>query len=743
MSSIKEKLPLVLVVEDDEAARYMIREALEQNNFEVEEAHNGLVGIKNFKNRIPDIILSDVMMPHMDGFEFCAKIREEPAGAHVPILIMTALDDYESITQAYQAGATDFITKPINYLLLSHRLQYMLRAKRTADEFRISENRLANAQRLARIGHWELNMNSGQMHCSDALRDLLEIDQSTPLDNMDEFIRYIVDSDRDQYVNQFVESRKKKEGFTIEQRLTTGSGALIHVLNFAEYRLNPLNGEDILSGAIQDITRHKRVEQQVQSLSFYDKLTGLPNRQYFMRNLRQAIYLASRKSRGLAVLVLNLDRFERINNSLGYDTGDKVLLTVKQRLQDCIRKCDLVAQGEDGTNGALAHLGGDDFVVMITEPTSAEDSAVVARRITEALSTPIILGDNEVTITTSIGISIFPDDGHSEEVLMNNASTALQNAKSEGRNRFKYYKKEMNIRAFEKLSLEASLRRALEENQFELFYQPKMSLKNGNVFGAEALIRWCHPDLGMVSPAEFIPVAESSGLIIPIGEWVIAEAIQQLEKWQENGINLQNLSINLSARHVHDKNLLGLITDAFRRHAVNPALFEIEVTESMVMDNVDSVIPILKKLQATGLSISIDDFGTGYSSLAYLKKLPINTIKIDQSFVRELHTNEEDIVIVDAIIALSKSMKLKVVAEGVEIAEQAEILSGKGCDIGQGYFYSRPANVSEFEEWYLDYQACNKSVVNLKLARIESSMAFWPGDFTGSCFIATVRLLVK
>ena len=324
-----------------------------------------------------------------------------------------------------------------------------------------------------------------------------------------------------------------------------------------------------------------------------------------------------------------------------------------------------------------------------------------------------MLGENEITVTSSVGISVFPDDGLSEEELMNNASTALQNAKSEGRNRFKYYKKEMNVKAFEKLSLEANLRRALEKEQFELFYQPKMSLLNGQVYGAEALIRWCHPDIGLVSPAEFIPVAETSGLIIPIGEWVIAEAIRQLEAWQVAGISIQNLSINLSARHMHDKKLPGLLRATFDKHNVDPALFEIEVTESMVMDNIDNVIPILRDLQSIGLTISIDDFGTGYSSLAYMKKLPIDTIKIDQSFVRDLHVNDEDRVIVDAITALSRSMNLKVIAEGVENAEQADILLERGCDIGQGYYYSRPVNVKEFEEWYRGMQQEEKNVVNL------------------------------
>ncbi len=714
MNEEKKTLPLVLVVEDDEAARLMIREALEQNDFEVEEAHNGLVGLRSFNERVPDIILSDVMMPYMDGFEFCTEVRKLPAGQYIPILIMTALDDYESITRAYTVGATDFITKPINYLLLAHRLQYMLRAKRTADELRKNENRLENAQRLARIGYWELELGSGRMHCSTELKNLLEIDDTRKIENMDEFIRHVVDADRDEYLNCYIEARKNRKGFTMEQRLTTGSGALIHVVNFAEYQTDNQFGNDVLSGAIQDITNRKRVEQQVENLSFYDKLTGLPNRQYFLRNLRQSLNLATRKSRRLAVLVLNLDRFERINNSLGFDAGDQVLLTIKERLKECVRSCDLVAKGEEESSSALAHLGGDDFVVMVTEPGSAEDSAVVARRITEKLSEPIMLGENEITVTSSVGISVFPDDGHSEEELMNNASTALQNAKSEGRNRFKYYKKEMNVRAFEKLSLEANLRRALEKDQFELFYQPKMSLLNGQVYGAEALIRWCHPDIGLVSPAEFIPVAETSGLIIPIGEWVIAEAIRQLEAWQGTGISIQNLSINLSARHMHDRKLPGLLRAAFEKHKVDPGLFEIEVTESMVMDNIDNVIPILRDLQSIGLTISIDDFGTGYSSLAYMKKLPIDTIKIDQSFVRDLHVNDEDRVIVDAITALSKSMNLKVIAEGVENAEQADILLQRGCDIGQGYYYSRPVNVKEFEEWYLGMQQEEKNVVNLK-----------------------------
>lgn len=438
------------------------------------------------------------------------------------------------------------------------------------------------------------------------------------------------------------------------------------------------------------VSEIKRIEAEaketIHRLTFTDTLTGLPNRMLFHDRLTLALAAARRKRRILAVLVINLDRFNLINDTLGHETGDLLIQAISERLSACLRDCDTVAR-----------LGGDEFTVLLTEIANVQDAVLVAQRIVDELSLAFTINDRELLLTTSIGISLFPSDGEDSVSLVKNANAALYRAKENG-NTYQHYAPAMNATSAERLALDNSLRRALERNELMLYYQPQLDLRTGEVVGAEALIRWRHPDLGLVSPAKFIPLAEDTGLIIPITEWVLKTACEQTMAWHEEGAEDLRISVNLSGKHFRHRNLAQTITKALDDSGLPPSCLELELTETILMENQDSTIEILRLLNYLGIQFSIDDFGTGYSSFSYLRRFPISTVKIDQSFVRDLTNCVDDAAIVTAIIAMAHRMRLKVLAEGVETAEQLAFLVEHGCDEMQGYYFSRPIPPEEFRE---------------------------------------------
>lgn len=703
--------PFVLVIDDDLDLRKLIKKKLESEGFSIEEADSGEAGLEKFALFRPDVVLLDVGLPELDGFEVCRRIRELEHGKYLPILMLTASDDLESISLAYQAGATDFSAKTDHYELLVHRLRYMLRTKNIEHELRISEARLANAQRIAKVGHWELDMSKQALKCSEGICKVLQLGEDG-LVSLPEFLQYIHQEDRTNFqsaIKQVAEEKGKRE---FELRMKSAQGVLYTVRVMAEYYLGVDGSERKIIGILQDVTELKRTEQQIEQLAYHDKVTGLPNRIFLKRYLTHLLSLSRRKNTRVALLYLDIDHFQRINTSLGYNAGDELLVGISQRLQECLRGSDCIStplktpgvELERNNNvDNISHLGADEFVVVLSEIQEAEDAAIVCRRIKDGFSRPFTIRGNEICISLSIGITVYPDDGQNEETLMKHIAVALNDAKDSGRDGYKFYTKSMNARSLERLSLETSLRKAVEQNQFSLYYQPKLSLSDHRLLGAEALIRWQHPDFGLVSPADFIPIAETTNLIIPIGTWVLSEACRQLAEWDKQGLSLQNLSVNLSANHLIKPDLHDELQSALVENGITPTRLDIEITESVLMDNIDAVVPILEKLKSLGIDISIDDFGTGYSSLNYLKRLPVSTIKIDRSFVKDLPDNEDDIVIVDAIIALSHSMKLKIVAEGVENAEQCAFLAARDCDQVQGFYFSPPIPADAFIRWAMEY----------------------------------------
>ncbi|WP_245573453.1 putative bifunctional diguanylate cyclase/phosphodiesterase [Marinimicrobium agarilyticum] len=434
-------------------------------------------------------------------------------------------------------------------------------------------------------------------------------------------------------------------------------------------------------------TMEERVQhaQKVEYLAFHDSLTDLPNRAYFSRMLTQSMLEARRYHREFALLFLDLDRFKNINDSLGHDAGDELLQEIARRLTLSIRESDIVAR-----------LGGDEFVVLLPEITNPEQVVPVAEKILAACARPFTLVGQEFRVTVSIGITLFPQDGDDEQTLMKNADMAMYHAKEMGKNNFQFFSESLSNDSLERLTLESSLRHALERDEFRLYYQPKRNMKSGEITGVEALLRWKHPELGLILPMQFIPMAEENGLIVPIGRWVFRTACQQSVDWQAQGMPPISMAINLSARQFIDEHLLDDIKLALEETGMNPSLLELEITESMVMRDVDATLAILNELKAMGVRVAIDDFGTGYSSLSTLKQFPVDTIKIDASFIRDLTRSLEDRGLTEAIIAVGRNLSLNVIAEGVETSEQYEFLQGQACDEFQGFYGNEALPAEEF-----------------------------------------------
>jgi diguanylate cyclase (GGDEF)-like protein len=451
-------------------------------------------------------------------------------------------------------------------------------------------------------------------------------------------------------------------------------------------------------GVGKDITERKHDEERIHFLANHDALTSLPNRAMFGDVLNLAIRNARRYNRSFAVLFIDLDRFKNINDTLGHEAGDKLLQEMGKRISETLRSGDVVAR-----------LGGDEFVVLVQEVGEAKQAEAVARKVLATLVKPMSIRGQECRVTASIGICMYPSEAQDEQSLMKNADIAMYRAKDDGKNNYKFYSEEINIHTFERLAMETSLRRGLERNEFFLHYQAKLDLRTGRITGVEALVRWQHPEMGMVPPVQFIPLAEETGLIVPIGKWVLNAACTQCVAWQRESLPPLCMAVNLSARQFADEDLVKDIAAALESTGLQPELLELELTESMVIQNPERAGRVLAELKKMGTRLAIDDFGVGYSSLTHLKRFPIDTLKIDRSFIRDLPQDLEDKAITQAIIAMGKSLGLTVVAEGVETLEQQTFLHDHACDEMQGYFFSKPIPGDQFAQLFRRHLESSKT----------------------------------
>ena len=675
--------PLILVADDDPTHRMVLQEVLEQAGNRVITAEDGETALVLFAQKKPDIVLLDVDMPKMDGYSVCKQIRELETDRETPILIVTGLDDSESVKRAYDAGATDFVSKPIPWPILAHRIRYVLRTSRALNDLRGLIRSVPDLIFIVdKDGEVQEGLSGADANHTQQIRALTTASHINfyPCDQDDRALACI---------RRALETRKPQiyehslEGLDIE----------------LETRFIARDEHSVLA-IVRDITQRKESEAKIFDLAYFDGLTALPNRQLFSNSLERTIERAAREEESFAILFIDLDRFKRINDTLGHSVGDELLKSVAERLGDCIRSTDMLERTGICTQDYvdLARLGGDEFIIMLYGVKTEGDISSVASRIISVLTPPFNCSGHQFVVTPSIGIATYPQDGKSGEELLMNADSAMYRAKAAGRNNFKFYSETMRTRSLHRLGTENALRDALENGEFELHYQPKVDIKTWVVVGAEALLRWKHPEQGDIPPAEFIPIAEETGLIVPIGQWVLAETCKQLKVWADTDLRELSVSINISSHQFHAEGLVDDVLGAIADAGVSAKLIELEITESLLLQDIDNTVDALNKLKDAGITISIDDFGTGYSSLSYLNRLPIDTLKIDRSFVKDLHQDTDAAAICAAILAMSEKLGLNVVAEGVELEEQLDFLRRHGCHQIQGFLYSPALPPAQFEE---------------------------------------------
>jgi diguanylate cyclase (GGDEF)-like protein len=729
----------ILVIDDDPAIRQLIADYLSTKNFIVLQAGEGKVGLNLFARENPDLVLLDLRLPGMDGLEILSHLNAN--SPETPVIIVSGQGTIKDSITALKTGAWDYITKPIfDMQILDIAVRHVLERARQAQE----KNKYhKNLEEKLQKGSSDLEQRS--LELEKAYRNLnREIEERRRAEKViqqeNTFIQTIIEGVREpamiispdfgvQMMNQaalsVLPSKQASLGqltcyqayrqantpctgedhqCVLKEVIKTGKTVAIHhketlgdgVERFFEIEASPLwNANGTLHGileVIRNITDDLSAETQLREhrerlyhLVYHDTLTNLPNRVLMQDRLSRMMMKAKRNNSFVAILFLDLDRFKKINETLGHNIGDKLLLDVARRLENCVRKSDSVAR-----------LGGDEFGILLDDLRDVKFVAVVAQKILLALSKPILIEDYELYATSSIGISLYPNDSENEDVLLRCADTALYRAKDAGKNTYQYYTADMNTRAFEFLLLESGLRKALDNDELVVFYQPIINLEDKKLISMEALLRWQHPEKGMISPGDFIPLAEETGLIESIGEWVLRTACAQNKKWQDAGYPPVRVSVNMSARQFNKKNVVEAISEILEETGLNPEHLSIEITESIIMHDVESTITKLNQLHKMGINLSIDDFGTGYSSLSYLKLFPINILKIDRSFVFNITSDSTDAAIATSVILLAHSMNLKVAAEGVETEEQLEMLRRKGCDYIQGFLFSKPVSAEKF-----------------------------------------------
>lgn len=693
----------LLIIDDDLLIRMIVAESLKAAGFDISEATDGLSGLAQIEQRRPDLVLLDVMMPGMDGYQVCRTLRERPELARIPVIMLTGLDDTASIERAYECGATDFIAKPINAALLTYRVRYALRASRMVDEIERHRTSLANAQRIARLGSWTWHPASARFEYSAEYRQVTGGHALGPDYQWRDILRHVHADDAARVAKSMDSAAEAGDPCRIVYRILCDDGSQRTLYEQTVAFRDEAGRVHHIEGTTQDITERVAAEERIRQLADYDVLTSLANRRLFSEAMQHGLNHSARKNTKAAVLDVNIDRFKRINETLGHGAGDQALQEVARRILSSVRASDFAAASEETTQSELsARMSGDGFAVFLTEVRRAEDAAMIARRLIDAIGRPMQCGEHELTLTASVGIAVYPENGEDVSALLKNAETAMHSAKKAGAGSYSFFTAAMNAQSLAKLEVENELRGAIERNELTLFYQARVDVPTGQLAGAEALVRWQHPKRGLVPPNEFIPVAEDSGLIVPLTAWVVREACAQLRQWQNAGLTVVPLSINLSAHSFREEGLVELIEGSLRQFNIAPSLLEGEITESVLMEDVERAIALLHALRAMGVELAMDDFGTGYSSLAYLKRFPLNVLKIDRAFVKDVLTDTHDAAIASAIIALGRTMGLTVVAEGMERVEQANFLLSLGCQRMQGFLFARPVPAGVFAEYLRD-----------------------------------------
>jgi len=686
-----EKVQSILVIDDDEAVRALARRSLEEVGLAVWEAGSGAEAHACVHSCLPDLVLLDATLPDCSGFDLCGELRETDGLEGVPIVMITGHDDVHSVRRSYEMGATDFVAKPLRWLILVQRVLSLLRASRNLDELRESRRQLAYAQRIAQLGSWRYDPLSDRLWVSDEARSVIR--GLPPGDvSVEDVMALVHEADRDSVRGALEGGTDGTSFLSFDFRVMGETGAERSLRACAE----GIPGELSLSGIVQDITQQVHAEEQIRFLAYHDSLTSLGNRLSFKERLSQAIERARRSDSCVGVIFLDLDGFKRVNDTFGHDVGDQLLCAVADRLRGSVRKTDSVSLGTDAELASfIARLGGDEFTIVLEDVGHPADVKMVAERISQVLERSIQIGPHEVSATASMGLATWPADGDDMATLLRKTDVAMYQAKSEGPGNFRFYSESMNATTRRQVELEAKLRRAVEEEDFELEFQPLTRASDGRIVGAEALVRWAPEGEAPIGPSEFIPIAEEIGAIGTLGEWVLRSACESAAHWRRQGLAVP-VWVNLSARQIHG-GLPGVVRRCLAATGLTAQDLVLEITESVLMRDETTVLPVLNEIREMGAGLALDDFGTGYASLSYLRRYPIDRLKIDRTFVSDLEFDPGDCSLLRAIVLMARALDLQVVAEGVETRWQRDFLREQGCDLLQGYLLGRPIPGPEFE----------------------------------------------
>jgi diguanylate cyclase (GGDEF)-like protein/PAS domain S-box-containing protein len=688
----------LLIVDDEPLVRKLLKMLLEDQGYLTLTASSGEEALAIVEQQPPDLILLDIMMPGMDGYEVARKLKSDKSMANIPIIMLSALGEHSARILGLEAGAEDFLNKPVESAELWLRVRNLLRLKafgdylkshnlmleeqlqqRTIDLERFRSAMDASGDAIFLINRSSMRLIEFNRHACQVMGySVEELLRKTPADLSDNTIEQL-----EIMYDQIIAGRSPIE--PIETRIRCKDGSYIPVEMHREaYK----TGDDwIIVGIARDISRRQETDQRLLKMAHYDSLTGLPNRNLFFTTLQMGLTQALLSNWQLAVVTVDLDDFNNVNETWGHLVGDQMLTELGQRLTNCLNVSDTVGR-----------MDGDEFALILMIREGQADPLQTVERVREKLREPFHLAGQLTAMTASIGIALYPNDGDDAHGLIKHANTAMHRAKKIGRDTYRFYTAQMNVEASARQAMEAALRDAVEQHAFELYYQPKIDLADGTVCGLEALLRWPRPGLPNVSPAVFVPILENLGLITQVGKWVITSVCKQIADWQTAGEKPFRVAVNVSGQQIIEGDLIASIQQVLVDHQIDPHWLEIELTESSLMENTSRTIASLKTLQQMGIKVSIDDFGTGYSSLAYLRRFPIDKLKIDIAFIREVTSNPQDAAIAKTIIELAHSLDLQVIAEGVETVEQLAFLTANGCDQVQGYLFSRPLPISELDE---------------------------------------------
>ncbi len=702
----------ILLAEDNESDKHLIASALKDSgiNFQLDWVRDGsqlmdfLLNRAAFQDRwqfrTPDIILLDLKMPNKDGRVAFDEIMNNAELRQIPIIVLTSLVDQDTAVQLMKSGATDYLDKnrltpesigrSIRYAIeLKYREVLRIKAENVATRLgRVLDNAAHEIFIFSVDGYRIMQANRGaRRHLGYSTEEMLQL---RPLSFMPE----LSEEKFSALLKPLLTSETTEVCFETVQQRKNGSRYPVDV----QIQISRLEAPPVFFALVQDLSERKMSEAKLEQAAFYDSLTNIPNRSLFKERLSHAVAQASRTNQLSAVACVNLNRFKSVMETHGADVCETIIKTAADRLKECLRDGDTVAR-----------VNGDEFMLLALGSGQEADLIKIAERVVGAFQKPFRIDHHELHLTVSVGVSVYPGDGKDAEILMKHASTAMYRAKEQGRSNYQLFNPSMNAKSFGRLAMENSLRHALERNEFQLVYQPVFDVKSNQITEAEALIRWNHPEMGLVYPNDFIPMAEQSGLIIPIGEWVLRSACAQGQYWHKIGMAPLSVSVNISVHQIKQKEFANLVENVLRETHLSAQNLILEVTENVFMENLDTTLDTLSKLRKIGVAVAIDDFGTGFSSLGYLKDFSINILKIDQSFMRKITRDSDYAAIVESIIRLAHNLRLQVVAEGVETAQQLDFLKKNNCHRVQGQFFSHPLPADELAKLVLSNRAVQQA----------------------------------